>query len=217
MNSKFYRVNGLITPEVFMKKILSIFAAAFLLVTSTFALDLTVGGRIMLGGNFGNENPASNGFIMGPSLYANLDLINGFGLQGEVNLTSSTITTGENSITFTPCEIIDIPLMLWFNNTMERISIGGGAGVNLSLYTNDKYVTSNNNKLNLGFAAGVDLKYLITQNLGLVLGTNVVLDFMPTQQITGNDGSTTIVFGSSNGARKAIYGTLGIEYRLMFF
>lgn len=195
-----------------MKKILSIIAVAVLFISTTFAFELNFGIRGMVGGNVGNVNKDYDGFVCGSGLYGNLNFYNGFGAQIEANFVSNTITANNNSVTFKACEIVDIPVMFWYNNKMDNITVGGGLGINFSTYSDKYYRTSNDSTVNLGFAMGLNFKYHFTSMFGLVLGTNAVFDFMPTQKISNGD-EITYIFGSGN-TRKAIYGNLGLEIKL---
>lgn len=197
-----------------MKKILGLILTSIVLAASSFALEVTVGARGSVGGNIGNVDPKYDGFICGGAFYANLNLFNGFGVQAEVDLVSNTISTGKNSITFKPCEIVDIPVMLWYNNKMGSMSVGGGAGLNFSLYTDKSYMTNNKSSTNLGLALGANVKFHFAERFGVVFGINSVIDFMPTEKIESSTGEVTVVFGTADKSRKALFGSIGVEMRL---
>ena len=200
-----------------MKKILGIIITSILLVASVFSLELSVGGRGAVGGNLGNKDSDNDGLSYGGGIYANLDLLKGFGLQGEINLVNNSITTGDHSVTFSPnsCMIIDVPVMPWYNYSLtDFVKVGGGIGVNFSFYSNKDYKAMNDSNVNIGLALGGNIKLSLSR-FALVLGVNSVFDFMPTTKIKDSDGSTTVIFGSGTTGRKAVYGTLGIEVRLL--
>lgn len=197
-----------------MKKIFGLALAGLILAASSFALEVSVGARGSIGGNIGNVDTKYDGVICGGGFYANLNLFNGMGAQAEINLVSNTISTGTNSITFKPCEIIDIPVMAWFNNRIGNITVGGGVGLNFSLYTDNSYRTNNQSSTNLGLALGANFKYHFAERFGIVLGLNSVIDFMPTEKIKSDSGEVTFVFGSADRSRKALFGTIGVEMRI---
>lgn len=197
-----------------MKKILCVLFTTMALVSASFALEVSVGARGAVGGNVGNVNSKYNGVVTGGAFYANLNLFNGFGLQAEIDIVSNTITTGERSITFKPCEIIDIPVMAWYNHRIGNFAIGGGAGLNLSLYSDRSYKTENNSRTNIGFALAGNAKYYFSKMFGIVLGVNSVFDFMPTKKTESSTGEVTVIFGTADKARKAVFGSIGLEVRL---
>lgn len=197
-----------------MKKIIGLIISSLILIASSFAVELSIGARGSVGGNVGNVDPKYDGVICGGAFYANLNIFNGFGAQAEIDIVSSTISTGEHSITFKPCEIIDIPIMAWYNNRMGNLSVGGGIGINFSLYTDKSYRANNKSSTNLGLALGGNVKFHFAQRFGIVLGLNSVIDFMPTEKIESSTGEVTVVFGSADKSRKALFGSVGIEIRL---
>lgn len=199
-----------------MKKLLGTLIVAVTLVSATFGLNLSIGGRGMIGSNVGNRNPNLDGIVSGGGGYVNLGLIGGFGLQGEMNFVSSTIAVGENSATFTPCEVIDFPVLAWYNASLaNNVVFGGGIGLNFSSYSDKSYVNQYDSRFNVGLALGLNLKYFFTDSFGIVLGGNAVFDFMKTQKTTSSGGATTIVWDTNDGSRKAIYGSIGLEFRVL--
>ena len=77
--------------------------------------------------------------MCGLGAFLNLDLIGGFGFQGEVNYVANQISTGSNSVTFTHYEILDFPLYVWYNLKLNPIVIGAGAGINIMLNSDNLY------------------------------------------------------------------------------
>lgn len=197
-----------------MKKIIGLLAASIIFIASSFALEFSIGARGSVGGNVGNVDSKYDGVICGGAFYANLNLFQGFGVQAEIDIVSNTVSTGSNSITFKPCEIIDIPVMLWYNNRMGNISVGGGAGLNFSLYTDKSYRSNNKSSTNIGLALGGNVKFHFAQRFGIVLGLNSVIDFMPTEKTELSTGEVTVVFGSADKSRKALFGSIGFEVKL---
>lgn len=201
-----------------MKKLIAILIITTSLIASVFSFEFAVGGRGSFGGNIGNPELESKGLILGGGFYANLKLIGGFGLQAEVNLSSKTLTTGDNSITITPnyYKVIDVPIMAYYNyDVSDRLEVGGGAGINLSFYT-DKNINRNSSTVNVGAAISGNIKYNVFQNIGLVLGFNGVFDFVPTNKTTNpNTGEITYTFGEGC-SRNALFTTIGAEFKLGF-
>lgn len=206
-----------------MKKIIGILAVAATLVASTFAfgIDLSIGGKGLIGGNIGTFDEAGKkdgGLVAGGGLYVNLGLFHGFGVQAEANFVSSQISAPasgakEAVFTVTPCNVVDIPLMAWYNFTFTKIAIGGGVGVNFSTITNNVFDSAKTkNQWNTGIAVGANFKYYFNKHFGLVLGANGVFDLLPTS-VQMEDGSKQYIF-DSDGKRKSVYGTLGLEFKL---
>ena len=193
--------------------ILSLILFSSLIFTAP-ALSLAVGGRGLLGGNLQSDDSGLDGFMCGLGAYLNLDLLAGFGFQGEVNYIANKISTGSNEVTFTHYKILDIPFYLWYNLNLDKIAVGGGAGINFSNYP-DSEVEAKDSFTNIGLALGVNLKLYFTENFGLVIGANSVFDFFPTVVKTENEeeNSTTFTFNDANYKRKSLYGSLGFEYK----
>ena len=193
-----------------MKKLFALFFTTVLFISSSFALNLAVGGRLMLGGNIGADYSGFEGMVGGGGAYLNLDFIGGFGAQGEVNVVTNKIevSTKDSTLTTTDYQIIDFPFMLWYNLNLSRIAIGGGAGINFSSFSNENI----GNRWNVGAAAGLNFKVFFTDHIGLVLGAHSVFDFLPTVTVTSSGKSRTYKANAPDYTRKSIYGTAGVEY-----
>lgn len=194
-----------------MKKLISVFVLAFTLITSSFALDIAVGARGMLGGNIGEDYSGFEGIVGGGGAYINLDLFWGLGFQGEVNVVTNKIEVSlENqSVTTTDYEIVDFPVMLWYNLDLLAVELGGGIGLNFSTFSNSELEDTNN----IGLAAGVNFKLFISDHFGLVFGAHGVFDFLPTITVTTDGDTTTYTANGPSYTRKSIYGTAGLEFR----
>ncbi|MCR5062006.1 MAG: porin family protein [Treponema sp.] len=197
-----------------MKKILASLILLAGVVSTAPALSLAVGGRGFLGGNLQTDDSGLDGFMCGLGAFLNLDLIGGFGFQGEVNYVANQISTGSNSVTFTHYEILDFPLYVWYNLKLNPIVLGAGAGINFSNYPGSE-VEAKGSFANVGLAAGANLKVYVSEHFGIVLGATGVFDFFPTIVKTENteNNSTTYTFSDADYRRKSIYGSLGLEYR----
>ena len=210
-----------------MKKLLGVLLVATTLVASTFALDLSIGGRGLIGGNIGNvAEVAQNkgeGLVAGGGLYVNVGLFGGLGVQGEVNFLNSQIAVKKNGegetvgYTTTSCNIVDVPILAWYNFQLSKFAIGAGIGVNFSALlpdnTNVFQAASDKDKWNAGLAVGANVKFYFNDHFGLVIGANGVFDFIETSVVV-NGGATDYLFNKDDGKRKAIYGTIGAEFKL---
>ncbi|MBR1638400.1 MAG: hypothetical protein IJ688_03340 [Treponema sp.] len=194
-----------------MKKLIALAAAAVCLISSTFALDIAVGARGLLGGNIGKDYSGFEGIVGGAGAYVNLDLIAGFGFQGEVNVVTNKIEVSvENaSVTTTDYEIVDFPFLIWYNLKLPFIAVGAGVGLNFSTF-NDENLNDNGS---VGLAAGANVKIYISKHFGLVFGADAVFDFIPTVTVTVDGDKTTYTAVSRDYYRKTIYGNAGLEFR----
>ena len=194
-----------------MKKLIAMAAAAVCLISSTFALNISVGGRAMLGVNLGADYSGFEGIVGGGGAFFNLELLGGFGFQGEANIVTNQIEISpqDRTLTTTDYSIVDLPFMFWYNLKLGNLVVGGGAGLNFSSFSNDDV----NNQMNVGVAAGANLKYLFSDHFGLVFGAHSVFDFLPTVTVTSSGKKTTYTANGPEYTRKSIYGTVGLEYR----
>ena len=197
-----------------MKKLFAMFIVISGIISTAPAINLAVGGRGFLGGNIQTDDSGLDGFMCGLGAFLNLDLIGGFGFQGEVNYVANQISTGNKSITFTHYKILDFPVYVWYNLKLEHVAFGGGAGINFSNYPGSE-IKSDGVFSNVGLAAGANFKVYVSEHFGIVLGATSVFDFFPTVVKTENNeaNSTTYSFADSDYRRKSIYGSLGLEYR----
>ena len=198
-----------------MKKILGILIIAATMISSSFALGLSIGGRGLIGGNIDKIQNATKtkgeGLVYGGGAYVNLEVLGGLGVQAEANFVSNQVGSSEN------INLVDIPLMLWYNfDVFDVVSFGLGAGVNFSTITNNVFQDIKNfNTWNTGLAAGANFKVFFNKHFGLVLGVNGVFDFT---KRSNEDIAADVVNGQDakfiNTERQAVYGTLGAEFRL---
>ena len=205
-----------------MKKLLGVLLVATTLVASTFALDLSIGGRGLIGGNVGKVAEVGTnkgeGLVAGGGVYVNLGLFGGLGVQAEANFVSNKISTRKNGdktegYTLTPCNLVDVPVYLWYNFDIAKLAIGGGLGVNFSAVTQHVLEAAKMKDMwKVGFAVGANVKFYFNNHFGLVLGANGVFDFLPTEVILTN-GTKEYLF-ADDGYRKSIYGTVGAEFKL---
>ena len=209
-----------------MKKLLGVLIVAATLVSSTFAVGLSLGGRGLMGGRLDTvQNLKTNkgeGLSYGGGAYVNLELFAGLGAQAEANFVANKLPSG-NTIT-----LIDLPIMGWYSlNLFDLFEIGLGVGPNFSNTFTDfstlisdpptKKNVEGVSTWNTGIAVGANFKIHFGKHWGLVLGANAVFD-LTTNEIFKALGSQDVknqLFGNSqDGKRKEIYGTIGVDIRL---
>ena len=71
----------------------------------------------------------------------------------------------------------------------------------------------NSSDLKMTFAAGLNAKWFITDNFGLVLGGFGTLDVLPSVISTKQEGSTKYNLQKSDFSRNSICGFIGVEYK----
>ena len=195
-----------------MKKILTFIAVTACLMASTFAVSFAVGGRGLLGKNIRPDVDGYNGLVSGAGAFFNLNLIGGFGFQGELNITTSKIETGDKSVTVTDYQILDLPFMLWDNMKIGPIALGGGLGINFSTGLNNKN-DDKNDYFSAGLAAGANIITYFNEHFGIVLGGNFVWDCIPITSKSDSKESVTYYYDDINSRRMAAYASLGLEYK----
>lgn len=197
-----------------MKKILAVLLLTFGFVSAASALDISAGFSGNMGGNIGADYSGYNGLVTGCGAYLNLDIVNGLGFQGEMNITNNQFKLSGNSVTFTDYEAIDFCFMPWFQFKLPMLSIGAGLGLNYAYYDstlNDLDIDTS--KFIPGIALGLNTKVYISRHFGIVVGAHSVLDFLPYVDVTYEGHSTTYTFKNSPFIRKAIYGSVGVDFR----
>ena len=114
-----------------------------ILVASTFAMELSVG----LKGNIGGDATPVDGAALGGGVYVNLDLINGFGIQFEGDITACKIKN-DDGLVVANSALINLPVMAWYNHNFKQFAIGGGAGLNAKFFFTNNFGCSSNNCFN---------------------------------------------------------------------
>ena len=222
-----------------MKKIITSIIIAMTMVASSFALDFSIGAKGVLSTNLDPEskvsfkdtytnlktNPVFDG---GFGVFANFALLGGLGVQAEANFITSNVNFAleENKVVDYESLVMDVPVMLWLNLPIWKLSLGLGAGVNFSTELNRSvegsagYVQQiKENQFKMGFVAGADFKIYFTKHLGLVMGGRYIIDFNKTTVPLVGDGDTgigavdelerpSIVF-----TRKNLTGGVGLEFK----
>lgn len=211
-----------------MKKIIAVAIAAFTMVASTFALDFSVGAKAIVGTNFGANEDISEelagrtankdtAYDFGGSVYANFALLGSLGVQGEINVINSSITFKDGIDTADYSSLnLDIPVMLWLNLDLWKLTVGFGVGVNfnseLAQFSDAKNLTKDS--FTVGLAAGADVKFFVTNHVGIVASARFICEFERKDvpiTIAGYDtgaGYPTIAY-----PRRSLYGGLGVEWK----
>jgi len=181
-----------------MKKIIAAIVMTVCMVSATFALDFSIGARGNLGRNLSTDMESSwseiasttmeTPFEFGFGAYTNFALLGGLGVQAELNLTKSKIQF--NDSTQDPgyqtadydTWLLDVPVMVWLNLDVWRMTVGFGAGVNFAfdlqagsisdLYAQTKDAVKDN-IFKMGFVCGADFKFYVTNNIGIVLDARI--------------------------------------------
>ena len=222
-----------------MKKIITSIIIAMTMVVSSFALDFSIGAKGVLSTNLDPEskvsfkdaytnlktNPVFDG---GFGVFANFALLGGLGVQAEANFITSNVNFAleENKVVDYESLVMDVPVMLWLNLPIWKLSLGLGAGVNFSTELNRSvegsagYVQQiKENQFKMGFVAGADFKIYFTKHLGLVMSGRYIIDFNKTTVPLVGDGDTGIGAvdelerPSIEFTRKNLTGGVGLEFK----
>ena len=189
-----------------MKKIISVLFGTMILVASTFAMELSVG----LKGNIGGDATPVDGVALGGGVYVNLDLINGFGIQFEGDITTCKIKN-DDGLVIANSALINLPVMAWYNHNFKQFAICGGAGLNASMVSMNSVENSSDLKMTL--AAGLNAKFFFTKNFGIVIGGFGTLDALPTIVSTKANGKTKYNLTTTDFSRNSLCGFIGAEYK----
>lgn len=222
-----------------MKKIITSIIIAMTMVASSFALDFSIGAKGVLSTNLDPEskvsfkdtytnlktNPVFDG---GFGVFANFALLGGLGVQAEANFITSNVNFAleDNKVADYESLVMDVPVMLWLNLPIWKLSLGLGAGVNFSTELNRSVEGSagyaqqiKENQFKMGFVAGADFKIYFTKHLGLVMGGRYIIDFNKTTVPLVGDGDTGIGAvdelerPSIEFTRKNLTGGVGLEFK----
>lgn len=190
-----------------MKKFISILVIAIFTIASSFAFDMSIG----LKGTLGADNSEIIGCAFGGGLDINLDLLKGFGVQIESNIATSTITSKDNGITVEDNLLVQLPVMAWYNARFNWFGFGLGAGMSCVISENHPENTSN---IKLGLASGARIRFFVSENFAISFGASGNLDCFPTLVKTTNGNSKNCKFEKTDFSRNAIYGSIGVEYKI---
>ena len=199
-----------------MKKLFVLTALLLSLTFSTFAVDFAVGGKGFFGGNIAEDSQGYKGGISGLGAFFNLDLLAGFGFQFEMNYISNRFSISENSMTIDPYKTLDLPFYVWYQAPLRPLTLGGGAGFNLS-FSNLSVVTvedsSSGDFFNIGLSLAANMILYVNEHFGLLLEGNYVWDFIPSIKKERSGTTTTLTVNEHTYKRQSLYGSLGLQYK----
>lgn len=203
-----------------MKKIIAVAVVALTMISSTFALNLSLGAKGLAGANVGT-NIAENSkkittdtaFIYGGGAYVDFSIFGPAGVQVGANFSNNEVATDDGTY---KNYLLDVPVMLWADFKIGPIGLGAGGGVNLSFVVDsispaavEQSVSSN--IFNFGVTAGANAKFYTNRFFAIVAGATYVLDVTPTKitpaSVVGGDPLVTF-------NRGILSGNLGVELKL---
>ena len=234
-----------------MKKIIALAIIAVSMVSASFALELEIGAKVIGGQNVADGSTAADTvkslnsdshFQYGGAAYLNFALFGGLGLQLEPTIIKGSVSfkgeaDGSTTAETTPYDALtlDVPLMVWLNLDLWKLTIGFGGGVDFSmdLNRNESYLSQIQNetqkqkavaasdglaKMSFAWIVGVDTKFYLTDHLGIVASARYIMDIKKKEvpvtvgvgQAEINTGYTypTVEYG-----RRFLYGGLGVEFK----
>jgi hypothetical protein len=234
-----------------MKKIIALAIIAVSMVSASFALEFEIGAKVIGGQNVADGSTAAetvknlnadSHFQYGGAAYMNFALFGGLGLQLEPTIIKGSVSfqgNADGSTTANTTEYdaltLDVPLMVWLNLDLWKLTIGFGGGVDFSmdLNRNESYLQQITNeaqrqkataasdglaKMSFAWIAGVDTKFYLTDHLGLVASARYIMDIKKKEvpvtvgvgQAEINTGYTypTVEYG-----RRFLYGGIGVEFK----
>ncbi|MBO4859584.1 MAG: outer membrane beta-barrel protein [Treponema sp.] len=236
-----------------MKKIIALAIIAVSIVSASFALEFEVGAKLIGGQNVADGSTAADTvkglnaeskFQFGGAAYMNFALFGGLGLQLEPTIIKGVVSfeteqMQNNTITANTSDYdaltLDVPLMVWLNLDLWKLTIGFGGGVDFSmdLNRNESYLKQISNeaqrqqaaavsdglaKMSFAWIAGVDTKFYLTDHLGLVASARYIMDIkkkeVPVTVGVGNaEVNTGFTYSTVEYGRRFLYGGLGVEFK----
>lgn len=227
-----------------MKKILALFIAAVCFVGTSFALDFEVGAKLDLGKNLAEGETvvgtlqgmdATGDFQFGGSAYVRAAIFPFLGVQVEPTIFKSTVSleNGELNTKATYDSLtLDVPVMYWSGLKIWRLAVGAGVGINFSKDIDmDKNALENATAIlgdakdsltnfAWGLVAGADAKVYVTKHIGIVGSLRYVMDLskktvpIVIEPIDGVELDTGKTYDTVEVARRFLYGSLGVEFKL---
>ncbi len=215
-----------------MKKIIALALASIMFASSTFALGLGIGGKAIIGRNVAEGETVKgaltsatteNNFDFGGSLYVNLSLLGGLGAQVEANFINSSVNFESTKTDGSKPEtekyekmLFDIAPMVWWNIDLWKLRIGLGAGPNFSITVNSlsDLTTATKDSFTMGVCAGADVRFYITNHLGIVVSGRYVGEFTPKTNTVEVAGLDVADYPTYETQRQTLYGGIGAEFKL---
>lgn len=237
-----------------MKKIIALAIIAVSMVSASFALDLEVGAKLIGGQNVAEGSTATetvkainqdSHFQYGGAAYLNFALFGGLGLQLEPTIIKGSVSfdttqaASDGTVNAYKADYdalsLDVPLMVWLNLDLWKLTIGFGGGVDFSMDLNrnesylkqiageaqnqkNKAASEGLAKMSFAWIAGVDTKFYLTDHLGLVASARYIMDIKKKEvPVTVSAGKTEVNTGVSyptiEYGRRFLYGGLGVEFK----
>ena len=236
-----------------MKKIIALAIIAVSMVSASFALEFEIGAKVIGGQNVADGSStaetvknlnADSHFQYGGAAYMNFALFGGLGLQLEPTIIKGSVSfQGEKDVDGTvnvytadyDALTLDVPLMVWLNLDLWKLTIGFGGGVDFSmdLNRNESYWSQVANKaqqernkaaseglakMSFAWIAGVDTKFYLTDHLGLVASARYIMDIkkkdVPVTVGAGNmEVNTGVTYPTIEYGRRFLYGGIGVEFK----
>ena len=124
-----------------MKKIIAVAVMAIFMVSASSALALEAGAKFVAGQNVAEDATATetvkginadSNFEFGAAAYLNFALFGGLGVQIEPTLIKSNVSFSGTTMTRNQdyeVMTLDIPVMVWLNLDLWKLTIGFGGGV----------------------------------------------------------------------------------------
>ena len=234
-----------------MKKIIALAIIAVSRVSASFALEFEIGAKVIGGQNVADGSTAADtlknlkadsNFQYGGAAYMNFALFGGLGLQleptiikGSVSFQGNADGTRTANTTKYDALTLDVPLMVWLNLDLWKLTIGFGGGVDFSmdLNRNESYlkqitdetqrqkaaaVSDGLAKMAFAWIAGVDTKFYLTDHLGLVASARYIMDIkkkeVPVTVGVGNtEVNTGFTYSTVEYGRRFLYGGVGLEFK----
>lgn len=229
-----------------MKKIIALAIIAVSMVSASFALDLEIGAKVFGGQNVADGSSAASTvkslnansqFQYGGAAYLNFALFGGLGIQLEPTIIKGLVSfeTTENGGTQKVTSdydalSLDVPLMVWLNLDLWKLTIGFGGGVDFSmdLNRNESYLSQLSaearkqasaaseglGKMSFAWIVGLDGKFYLTDHLGIVGSARYIMDVKKKDvPIKVNDYNTGASYPTIEYGRRFLYGALGLEFK----
>ena len=228
-----------------MKKIIAVAVMAIFMVSASSALALEAGAKFIAGQNVAEDTSATetvkgidadSNFEFGAAAYLNFALFGGLGVQIEPTLIKSNVSfTGTTMTVNQDYEVmtLDIPVMVWLNLDLWKLTIGFGGGVDFSMELNKdakfadvasdvaaraQAASQDMSTTSFAWIVGADVKFYLTKHLGLVASARYIMDInkkdVPvTVTVAGYEADTGMTYPTIEYGRRFLYGGLGVEFK----
>ncbi|MCR4742845.1 MAG: outer membrane beta-barrel protein [Treponema sp.] len=224
-----------------MKKIILAAFLALGMVSSSFALNFSIGAKGLLGANVGTsvdgamadvteivgDAESRANLLYGGGVYVDASLFGPVGLQLGANIGQNKVSVTDddgNEVSTYKELLLDVPLMIWADFKLGPIGLGLGLGPNLSFSLGTDYTIAGAteavkallpeisvNKAVWGITAGANAKIYFNKHLALVAGGSYTLDLQKKEI-----NLSTLQSGSLlEFKRSVLYANLGLEFKLL--